>query len=334
MNIPKTQIITRSCALFMATFLTFTASAHALDTEVADSSLQKFNYVAIGDSITTGSSVATCQEDRQKSPWGCAEVPTIAMPYPTRLAWYSGGTYSDQAADYRQGHLDANKLNVYRAGIWGYTVQEAAQAQNLGHNRIGEWMPQLEAISHASRLVTGNLGINDLHFSDVVKWAKLYVAYGKDKITPEVQRILKERSGDFDQLFAAYTAARANGAKVITTLYYNPYDSNLVNCQDLKTIADRIVNTLDNELQKRATAAHIETVDFRQYFGGHGAGSSDPYVFGSHCSISGAFTDLTPKWLGGGGGKRSLAIGFDPHPNNSGSMTMYKQIMEKYNGAD
>jgi lysophospholipase L1-like esterase len=330
MNMSKANILGRVSILFIATLLVFTGAAHALEANIKP----PLRYVAIGDSLTTGSSVPTCKEDRQHSPWGCIETPTVSMPYPTRLIWNVGGTYSDQPSDYLPGKFDGNKFALYRAGIWGYTVQEAAQAMRDGHDQTGSWLPQLEAASRATVLVTGNLGINDLHFSDVTKWAKLYVVYGKDRITPEVKRILSERSADFDQLFAAYKVARANGAKVITTLYYNPYDSAIPACKDLKTVGDRIVNTLDEELKKRAQKAHVDIADFRQSFQGHGAGSSAPYVFGNHCSMGAALTDLLPTWLGGGGGKASLAINFDPHPNNAGSMAMYKKIVEVYNGAD
>ncbi len=295
-----------------------------------DGTVPNFAYVAFGDSLTTGSSIATCIEDRNASPWGCKEVPPAAVPYPERLAVDLGMSYSNNPSDYRRELLSSKQPGGYRAGIWGYTLKEAVQAHQNGKNSNGDWLPQIDAISHATELVTGSLGINDLQFSNVQKWAKLYLSKD-DKITPEARRIIKDHSADFDVLFSSLKDAKSRGANVVLTLYYNPYDTDDAFCQDLKVIGNRLVNTLDAELKRRSERANLNTADFRKIFRGHGAGSANPYVFGTECRLSSAVISWLPKWLGGGGGVKALAQDFDPHPNDAGTFVMARVIKEHLN---
>lgn len=310
-------------------------SVHALGSAgLSSTSSIRPAYVAFGDSITTGSSVATCNENRGRSPWGCSEVPTVAIPYPDKVAQALHLTYSDNPRDYAPTNKSQTPIGLYRAGIWGYTAQEAARAQAVGHNQLGPWMPQLAAIKQAKQLVTGSLGINDMHFSDVSKWAKLYVKPGDDHVTLAAQAVIAARQNDFDQLFSALRSAKEGGAKVIIGLYYNPYDTDRQQCSELKTIGDRIVDTLDNEMLDRSHQNGFSVADFRRSFAGHGAGSDEPYVFGKQCSLGDATKDILPAWLGGGGGKKALGVGFDPHPNNNGTTAMASAILQEYNNVD
>src|SRR5690606_28437492 len=122
-------------------------------------------FVAFGDSLTTGGSVATCQPDRGLSPWGCTSLPPAATPYPEWLAMALDYRYSSDPDAYHQAAPGFVPFDLHRAGIWGYTAQEAATAAASGHNAEGDWMPQLAAIEQATELVVGSLGINDLRFS-------------------------------------------------------------------------------------------------------------------------------------------------------------------------
>lgn len=274
-------------------------------------------YVAFGDSITTGSSIPTCLPNRKESPWGCTAWPTI--PYPDRVAKSLGlGHYGQQPT-------------VDRVGIWGYTVQEAAAARRRGKNQEGGWQPQLKAVEGAQQLVTGALGINDLGFSNVTKWLKLYLRPGEDYVTKTAQQIIASRSTDFDQLFSSLRVAKNNGSTVVVTLYYNPYDSNKLSCLLLNDVGGRLVDAIDGELSKRAYALGLRLADLRPAFRGHGAASSQPYVFGSQCRASSAVADWLPQWAGGGGGKQAISVGFDPHPNNAGSATIASEILKTIN---
>lgn len=287
-------------------------------------------YVAFGDSLTTGSSAATCQDDRQRSPWGCAEKSTAAVPYPNKLAKLLHMSYSDNPKDYER----KLSFDLYRAGIWGYRVKEAAQDQLAGHNKQGNWTPQLDAIKQARQLVTGALGINDMNFSDIARWARLYIKPGGDYVTPAAVALVSQRSADFDKLFDSLSVARSNGAAVVVGLYYNPYDSDNPQCQDLKTLAGRVVDTLDDELITRSHQAGFSVVDFRRPFFGHGAGSPEPYVFGSQCSLSGVLSTWLPAWISGRDVKKAIAVAFDPHPNNAGTTVMANSILQELNNAD
>jgi lysophospholipase L1-like esterase len=290
-------------------------------------------YVAFGDSLTTGSSIATCQDDRAVSPWGCKENPTAAVPYPDRVAQALRLTYSDSPRDYSRSGM-ASQLGLYRAGIWGYTVAEAVQAQKNGHNSVGNWLPQLEAVKKARQLVSGALGINDMQFSNVGKWAQLYIKPGGDSITPEVQSIIAARQREFSKLFSTLNKAKEQGAKVVVTLYYNPYDSDNPNCADLKEIGNRIVDTLDTELVDRSHQAGFQVADFRRQFSGHGAGSQNPYVFGSDCKIDAVLRTWFLSLIRGTDAQKMIAAKFDPHPNNNGTIAMANAILQEYNNAD
>lgn len=302
----------------------------------ADSSLTNNTfapaYVAFGDSLTTGSSISTCQDDRGSSPWGCKENPTAAIPYPNRVAQALHITYSDSPQDYRQRRT--NQLGLYRAGIWGYTAQEAVRAQKNGHNEAGNWMPQLEVVKKARQLVTGALGINDMQFSNVGKWAQLYLKPGGDHITPEVQAIIRTRQKDFNKLFSSLAAAQDNGAKVIVTAYYNPYSTDITECGHLQEIGNRIVDTLDTELINRAHQSGFGVADFRRNFSGHGAGSQDSYVFGSDCRVDAVLRTWFLGLVQGVNIRKAIAIKFDPHPNSNGTLAMANAILQEYNNAD
>ncbi len=329
----KSQFLLAASLVFGAVLALTTFSVHALGT-TSQPTERPFSpaYVAFGDSLTTGSSIATCQDNRALSPWGCSENPTAATPYPNYVAQALHLTYSNDPRSYPSNSISQDGL--YRAGIWGYTAQEAVRAQKRGSNDVGTWMPQLIAIKHANQLVTGSLGINDMHFSDIGKWARLYVRPGGDYVTKEAQKILRTRAPDFNQMFRSLASARDNGATVITSLYYNPYDSDDNSCQDLKSIGDRIVNTLDEDLLTHAHQAGLSVADFRRQFTGHGAGSSEPYVFGVNCQIDAALRTWVMSIFGGKDAKKAVAIQFDPHPNNIGTMVMANVILQEYNNAD
>jgi len=334
----KLEVGGRTTVVFLLSVLTVVGSSHlivpvsALGPSSLASNTYSPAYVAFGDSLTTGSSIPTCQDDRGSSPWGCKENPTAAVPYPNRVAQALHLTYSDSPQDYRQGRT--NQLGLYRAGIWGYTAQEAVRAQKNGHNEVGNWMPQLEAVKRARQLVTGALGINDMQFSNVAKWAKLYLKPGGDHITPEVQAVIKTRQKDFNKLFGSLQDAKENGAKVIVTAYYNPYDADTAGCEDLKEIGNRIVDTLDTELIDRAHQSHLSVTDFRRKFSGHGAGSQDSYVFGSECKIDAVFRTWFLSLVRGMDAQKAVAIKFDPHPNSNGTLAMANAILQEYNNAD
>lgn len=323
--------------LFLSTFLAVSGSCQAIVArpfgQTSKSGLS-FDYVAIGDSITTGSSIPTCQDNRQISPWGCSESHLAAVPYPNRVALAVNDRFSNDPMDYTKSKLRQNKIDLYRAGIWGYTLREAVQAQASGKSQQGNWTAQLTAIGQARQFVTGSLGINDLHFSDVGKWARIYLQQGPMFISHEARRMIANQSPDFDKLFAAFRAARQKRVIVVTTLYYNPYDTDNPECAELKDIGNRIVGALDNELQIRARQNSLRIADFRRSFSGHGAGSEQSYVFGTECSVSGLVNAVGPAWAKRKDIKQAIGKKFDPHPNNNGTIAMSNAIMEQINGAD
>lgn len=275
-------------------------------------------YVAFGDSLTTGFSVPSCDGRRDLNRNGCSGPPTV-VPYPDRVASALGIAAVD------------------RVGVWGYTAREAVTAYHAGRSpaREGGWEPQLAEVDQAGVLVTGALGINDLHFGDVRHWAWLLL---QRQVDEHVAFHLGQMDGDLTQLFGVLRRARERGAKVVVPLYYNPYDSG--RCIVLPHLADKIVGPLDAELARRAEHDGLAVADLRAAFAGHGAGSPNSYVFGRACDLATAalaysaawnpFTLPLTLWRGGPHeqGERNIQLLFDPHPNSAGTAAMAQAVLE------
>ncbi|MCD2187844.1 VWA domain-containing protein [Actinomycetospora sp. SF1] len=306
-------------------------------------------YVAIGDSTTTGFSVPTCTEDRATSAFGCVGAPP-ATPFPQLVATQGGSAVDD---------LD-------RVGIWGYTIHEAVADLNRGKNDKGPWVPQLTAAGRATKLVTVNLGINDMNFSDYKGWLASCVTVkvrttfwglpnpsatpslgqsGNCAKAAEAKATAPALQKDMDAMFTALDAAKAKGAKVVVTKYYNPINDKRQlrfqpdrSCSLLHGIAGTLVGAMNTQLEKRATAHGFTTVDLAPAFVGHGAGSGDSYVFGSECEVGG---------LLGGAAKgvsfdfdwpsrqlkdvsftdKKIQAAFDPHPNGKGTQAQAAAVL-------
>lgn len=277
---------------------------------------------------TTGGSIPGCAPNRRVSPWGRTGSPA-AIAYPDRVAAARGYSYSSHYQLYQTYAPDFVPLDLNRVGIWGYTVQEAVAAHRKGRNDEGSWRPQLTAIEGATGLVVGALGINDLQFSNVLFWAKNYYNAGSAQVALAAHQLIQARAGDFDVLFASLSQAKRNGAQVIVTLYYNPYDSSNRFCGDLENIGNAVVDSLNLELANRARSNGFTVADFRPAFRDRGSGTAQSYVFGTQCKTSTAIADWLPSWLGGGGGQEALAAGFDPHPNNAGTQATAQVVTER-----
>lgn len=293
------------------------------------------DYVAFGDSLTTGFSIPTCTVvNLTSSPWGCTGSPT-ATPYPDKVATALGYTYSDNASVYAATAPNPPPLGLDRVGIWGQTAAEA-QADTVPTS-ADPWEPQLDAITKvkAGGLVTGEFGIDDLHFSDVSHWAPLMLEdyyLNEDQVTEEADSTLDSSSvtSALNALFTSLIAAKNKGAKVVVTLVYNPY-ANSLPCAPLHNGASELVDALDTDLQERATDDGLTVADFRPAFANHGAGSSDPYTFGTQCSITTALYDKVPSWLHlqtTSSFDAKVEAQYDPHPNNEGTTAMANAILE------
>lgn len=295
------------------------------------------DYVAFGDSLTTGYSIPTCKSNLSTSPWLC-NGNRPATPYPDKVAQALGYSYSDNPAVYLKAAPDLPAVQLARVGIWGNTVQQAVKDYNQGKDSSGPWDTQLDAITKAHSLVTGELGVDDLHFDNIAFWAPKMIEdfeLGTNKVTTAAQNILNSKavSSAMDTLFAKLEIAKANGATVVITLVYNPYGSNFFHpCLPLHDGAAELVNALDAVLKARALHDGFLVADFRTAFKGHGAGDSDPYTFGTDCSIASALWDWVPTWLGNNhnatAANNKVEAKFDPHPNNQGTSAMATAILE------
>ncbi len=271
-------------------------------------------YVAFGDSITTGHSAKSCTSNRRLSPDGC-------------IGWREGVPYPELVAD----AIGIEPIGLARVGIWGYTAREARAAYASGTNAFdaahegeGSWEPQYRAVDRASRFVTGALGINDMHFGQLRHWAFECLV----SCDAHVAEHLAAMGADLDLMFERLAAARARDAKVVLILNYNPYDDH-EGCELAHAIADSIVNALDGELGTRAISANASVVDPRPTFEGHGAGSSDPWVFGRSCELADALAETSVAIENDSSIEEALGIAFDPHPNRQGSEEIARLIIEQ-----
>lgn len=297
-------------------------------------------YVAVGDSTTTGFSVQACSgnEDRAVSPYGCIGTPP-GTPFPQHVAADGGSTVDD----------------LQRVGIWGYKISDAVKAAAAGKNADGPWEPQLIAASKATKLVTVNLGINDMEFSDVGYWLGQCVGVEQKKILgrtyrvdpavkPSCRDVARARAGeadlqkDLDTMFNRLDAAKARGAQVVITLYYNPYNKSKQlrfapdrSCKVLNKVAQHIIDALNTELSERATAHRFPVADLGPAFEGHGAGSSDRYVYGTECeqlgALSGVDFDLGWPPVNPEQTKKNIQILYDPHPNSKGTRAQANTVL-------
>ena len=259
------------------------------------------DYVAFGDSLTTGFSVATC----------CVRPPP-ATPYPELVARSSGLSDLDHV------------------GVWGATAKGAAQ--HYASRPQGAADSQIGGVNRARRLVTGALGINDMEFSNVLLWVSAYLT---GLVEEQVAEHVAAMSSALDHVFAALGRAKERGARVVVTLYYNPYDSPA--CHMLASIGESVVSAVNRDLLRRGTAGGLGVADFRGRFAGHGVASSDPFVFGTSCDVAAAVRAYGSGWspvsiIRDGtphqSGKRNVAEVFDPHPNGAGTAAMAAAVME------
>lgn len=315
-------------------FASFTMNPPVTEIDTGDGT----EYVAIGDSTTTGFSVPTCTEDRVASPYGCVGTPP-APPYPELIA----------GADDRFDDLD-------RKGIWGYTAVEAVDAYEAGRNSEGAWVPQLTAAEQATELVTVSFGANDMEFSDITYWLWQCVGFRQQEFlgvfydvdvgvredacreSAVARATADELSRDLDVMFDVLERAEDNGATVAVALYYNPFnDRKVVNnffdrsCTIVHTIADILTTAINAELRWRAEAHGFAIADLGPPFDGHGAGSDDSYVFGTECELIGALDSVVFDANGFPWDwevRNEIPTRFDPHPNAEGSAVQAETILE------
>ena len=267
-------------------------------------------YAAIGDSTTTGFSVETCKENRGVSPYGC-EIPypgfvTPAVPYPERV------------------RNEKPIAPLLRTGIWGYKASEVADDYRNGKTAQGDWAPQLIAAENATELVTVSIGINDLEFSKVASWIGWYRSGQGSKHADDV---IQKMQPNLDLIFDKLEVAKNRGAEVVVLGYFNPYAKNYT-CGLTYGIADLVTGKLSSELQRRSTAKGFLFTDLKPRFVGHGAGDSDPWVFGTDCNPDMAAVK-TPGWLiDGKDPVFEIMKLYDPHPNNSGTTAQKQAVLE------
>ncbi|MEV4536688.1 GDSL-type esterase/lipase family protein [Asanoa sp. NPDC049518] len=281
------------------------------------------DYVAIGDSTTTGFSIPTCREDREESAFGCVGTPP-ATPYPDRIAG---------------GFDDAN-----RVGIWGYTIREAVRDADNGRNAKGPWRPQLLEAEEARQLVTVSLGANDIRFSDVPFWlreclARQFTTLLRSTCNEAAKTRAEAMRPDVVKMMNRLDKARSNGAEVVILLYYNPYHIrkeagpfNLASrdCSVLWAMAEIIIANLNRVLRQEAEKHEFTLAPLSQAFSGHGAGARDSYVFGSDCDAAGAASAVKFNlgWppVNTGDSEKEIHKRFDPHPNGKGTQTQANQV--------
>ena len=282
-------------------------------------------YVSFGDSITTGFSIANCQADRVDYRNGCGGQ-NPGVPYAEEVTHLDGGDYND----------------LLRVGIWGDTLENAVRHYDdylngaTGNGDEGPWLPQIAAIDEAQGLVTGALGINDLHFSDVKNWIKTYEWSGDSGVTARADSMLDqlELAGDFDLLFSRLQAAKQRGARVLVFRYYNPYEppgkplDPAAGCSIAYNVARDLTTALNARLDRFSQEYGLDEIDAASAFLGHGAvlsndANTKSYVWAKTCSLAAVVAAWVPSWIESGASLADVGgISIDPHPNVGGSITI------------
>jgi lysophospholipase L1-like esterase len=277
-------------------------------------------YVAFGDSITTGYSVAECETNRDGDINGCVGA-NPGMPYPEALYYLRGGRYRD----------------LRRVGVWGDTVQEASSNAQAGANpptRGAPWRPQLLEIDNATGVVTGSLVINDMRFSgDFATWISLYLKQeasgtGTPLVAAEAERRIDLIRDDLAYMFDKLEAARLRGASVATNNYYNPFADDQ-GCRLTYRLSEILLDVVNVVIDDYAAAAGIPVADFYTAMKGHGArasGNTDDttWVYATTCSAMKFLRSQAPSWMdpeqvGLVDPMAEIGRAFDPHPNRYGS---------------
>lgn len=308
---------------------------------IADAVGGGYDYVAIGDSTTTGFSIPECDGDRVNSEYGCTG-PTPATPYPVRV----------------ESSTDVGTLE--RKGIWGDTIARAVSAYESGSNGPNEpWEPQLVAAEGATELVTVSLGANDMQWSDIESWVSACVGvrysefFGRrvarglevreQSCKDEADRRVADVADDMAQMMEVLDLPAERGAQIVVTQYYNPINDRKQihrwgpipdtdrDCSQIHTLAQIIIDTLNEELGEQAAAHGFTVADFRPGFDGHGAGALEPYVFGVDCELIGLGSAVDFDLRDGidwDGSIENAGEQFDPHPNNDGTTAQAEAVME------
>lgn len=280
------------------------------------------SYVAFGDSYTTGESIRTCNYSLVKSKYGCQGTPPGAAP-PAR-------PYPEIVAN-ALGHTDS----LRRVGVWGYSLKRAAgdYPNNLIENM---WPNQFSEVGRATQLVTGALGINDMHFSKVGHWLW---QYRTDQAKEHAGHHIEDMDRDLDEMFKVLGDAKGRGVTVVVASYFNPYGRDRVvggstktnGCGTAHGIGELITDSINAELRSRAVAAGLKFADFKTPFAGHGAGEDDPWVWAQRCDLSGVIQAGVPEWHPDADGRRGVQERFDPHANGKGTQAKAEAIMKAVN---
>ncbi len=301
-------------------------------------------YVAVGDSTTTGFSIPACDGNKIQARNGCSGQPP-AIPYPQRIA--------------ESGDTSIDDLN--RVGIWGDTFKRAVESYDRGNNGDqSSWEPQLASAEKATDLVTVSLGANDMEWSKIEEyvaacvgartrevWGRTVTTGAEVKENTCLTHVNKKADALRPSLVRAFDVLKTPqkaGATVAVALYYNPLNDRKQlrfrpdrDCSLLHNVARIVVGRLNVSLKDQANARGFEVADLGRPFAGHGAGSADPYVFGTDCEIPiGGLTsvhvdiDLRDRKASIDKEKSiaEAAKRFDPHPNNAGTQVQSATILE------
>lgn len=159
------------------------------------------------------------------------------------------------------------------------------------------------------------------------------------RATAEARASAPELAAVMDEMFNILDVAADNGATVVITTYFNPYNDTKVvrflpdrSCELIHKVADIITTAINDQLVSRAMDHGFSVVDFKEPFDGHGAGAEDSYVFGTDCETLGALTsvDFDFGWppVDLDDTQKEIQIRFDPHPNEKGSKAQADAVLD------
>lgn len=271
-------------------------------------------YISIGDSVSTGCSVAN-NRDGANGPKDCT-APVGTTKYPLLVL-----------AKLEEVEPDAQFCSLNK---WGWTADKVIDELLAAHGIQAFCAAQGATIDADSRVyVTVTIGANDYEFGEVFHW----LLHGTQAHLGLHETDLQT---DLRSLFTLLSVLP--NAKTFITTYHNPYISDLPErcvfrfcisrCGPILTGAEVLLwgskfeplrsrlAGLNDVIEAEAATANAAVVDLYTPFIGHGTMSSDPWVYGTDCRL---FRLLT--------GNR--AVRADPHPNAAGQREIADLIWDQ-----
>ena len=204
-------------------------------------------YLALGDSVPTGHSVASFSADGSPATDG----------YPKRLQI----RFQDADTD----------LSLVEAAEWGATCQEQ--------------LDELDALldQHDVEVATITVGANDMHYADVLRW----VFWGQRSRRQQAANLAAQLRPCLNDLLRTLMENEPDAELFITNYYnpMHPQRCRFLHTVTEDMLWAGALDGLNDVIAAEAASAGAHLVDVYTDFVGHEMQSPEPWVFGTECGV-------------------------------------------------